>query len=97
MIECGSTLYVGLAHAALPTQYKAFMAFSPNWRPEGSTLTYTCKEEQISSPGYLASDRQHAKSRRTEIAFSYDLFIIIIIFFLQTKYLFRWVFSKVFQ
>ena len=29
--------------------------------------TYTCKEEQISSPGYLASDRQHAKSRRTEI------------------------------
>ena len=37
------TLYVGLAHAAPPTQYKAFTAFSPNWLPEGSTLTYTCK------------------------------------------------------
>ena len=65
--ECGSTLYVGLVHAAPPTQYKAFTDFSPNWLPEGSTLTYTCKEEQISSPGYLASDRQHAKSRITEI------------------------------
>ena len=35
--ECGITLYVGLAHAAPPTQYKAFMAFSTNWLSEGST------------------------------------------------------------
>ena len=29
--NCGSTLYVGLAHAVPPsTQYKVFMAFSPN-------------------------------------------------------------------
>ena len=40
------------------------MAFSPNWL---RTLTYTCKEEQISSPGYLVSDRQHAKCRLLEI------------------------------
>ena len=26
--ECSSTLYVGLAHAAPPTQYNAFTAFS---------------------------------------------------------------------
>ena len=63
------TLYVGLAHAAPPTQYKAFMAFSTNWLSEGSTSRYTCKEQQISRPGYLPSDCQHAKSsRRTEIA-----------------------------
>ena len=35
--ECGSTLYVELAHAAPPTQYKTFMAFSTNWLSEGST------------------------------------------------------------
>ena len=35
--ECDSTFYVGLAHAAPPTQYKAFMAFSNNWLSEGST------------------------------------------------------------
>ena len=46
-----STLYVGLAHAAPFTQYIAFTAFSTNWLPEGSTLRYTCKEEQISSLG----------------------------------------------
>ena len=28
--ECGSTLYVGLAHAAPPNQYKAFTTFSTN-------------------------------------------------------------------
>ena len=65
--ECGSTLYVGLVHAAPPTPYKAFMAFSTNWLPEGSTSSYNCKEQQISRPGYVSSDRQHAKSRRTEI------------------------------
>ena len=27
---CGRTLYVELAHAAPPTQYKPFMAFSTN-------------------------------------------------------------------
>ena len=58
---------IGLAHAAPPTQYKALMAFSTNWLSEGSTLRYTCKEQQVSSPGYLPSDRQHTKSRRTEI------------------------------
>ena len=33
-------LYVGLVHAAPPTQYKAFTSFSTNWLSEGSTLTY---------------------------------------------------------
>ena len=66
IIECDSTLYVGLAHAAHFTQYIAFTASSTNWLSEGSTSRYTCKEEHISSPGYLPSDRQHAKSRRTE-------------------------------
>ena len=49
--ECVSTLYVRLLHAAPSIQYKAFMAFSSNWLPEGSTLIYNCKEEQISSVG----------------------------------------------
>ena len=49
--ECVSTFYVGLAHAAPPIQYKAFTAFSINWLSEGSTSRYTCKEQQISSPG----------------------------------------------
>ena len=38
--DCGSTLYVGLAHAAPPTQYKVFTAFSTNWLSECS-MTYT--------------------------------------------------------
>ena len=49
--ECGSTLYVGLVHAAPPTQYKAFTTFSTNWLSEGSALRYTCKKQQISSLG----------------------------------------------
>ena len=49
--ECDSTFYVGLAHAAPPAQYKSFTAFSTNWLPEGSTLTYTCKEQRISRLG----------------------------------------------
>ena len=61
------SLYVGLAHTVPPTQYKAFTAFSTKWLSEGSTSRYTCKEEQISSPEYLPSDCQRAKSRRTEI------------------------------
>ena len=65
--ECGSTLNVGLAHAVLPTQYKAFMAFSTNWLSEGSTSRYTRKEQQSSRHGYLPSDRQNTKSRRIEI------------------------------
>ena len=44
IIECGSTLLVGLAHAAPFTQYIAFTAFSTNWLSEGSTSRYTCKE-----------------------------------------------------
>ena len=39
--ECSNILYVGLAHAAPPTPYKAFMAFSTNWLPEGSTSIYS--------------------------------------------------------
>ena len=58
--------YVGLAHAAPPTQYKAFIAFSTNCLSEGSTLRYTYKEQQISRPGYLPSDRQHAKSQNRD-------------------------------
>ena len=49
--ECSSTLYVRLAHAAPPTQYKTFAAFSTNWLSEGSSSTYTCKEQWISRPG----------------------------------------------
>ena len=48
--ECGTTLYVGLGHAAPPNQYKAFTAFSTNWLSEGSTSRYTCKEQWISGP-----------------------------------------------
>ena len=47
---CGRTL-LGLAHAAPPTQYKPFIAFSTNWLFEGSTSTYSCKEQQSSRPG----------------------------------------------
>ena len=63
------------------------------------------KEQQISRPGYLPSDRQHTKSCRTEIvkktAFSYDLFIIIIIFFLKTNFFpdgfsLKWFYEKIF-
>ena len=85
--KCGSTFYVKLAHAAPPTQYKAFMAFSTNWLPEGSTSRYTCKEQQISRPGYIpviVSIRKVAEQRSIKTAFSYDLFIII--FFFQTKF-----------
>ena len=49
--ESCSTFYVGLVHTVPFTQYNAFVAFSPNWLPEGSTSIYTCKEKQISSPG----------------------------------------------
>ena len=42
--ECSTTLYVGLAHAAPPTQYKAFMALSTNWLTAGSTSRYMYKE-----------------------------------------------------
>ena len=49
--ECGSTLHVELVHAAPPTQYKAFTAFSTNWPSESFTSRYTCKEQQMSRPG----------------------------------------------
>ena len=49
--EYGNILYVGVAHATPPTQYKSFMAFSTNLLPEGSTSRYTSKEQQISRPG----------------------------------------------
>ena len=92
-------------HAAPPTQYKTFMSFSTNWLSEGSTSRYTCKEQQISRPGYLPviiSTRKVAEQRSLKTAFSYDSFIIIIIiiiiiFFLQTKYLFRQVFRPSFR
>ena len=48
--DCGSILYVGLVHAAPPTQYKFFTSFCTDWLPEGSTSRYTCKEQQISRP-----------------------------------------------
>ena len=52
-----------MAHAAPPTQYKCFIAFSMNWL----YAIYPCKEQHILRPGSLPSDRQHGRSCGTEI------------------------------
>ena len=94
--ECSSTLCVWLVHAAPPTQYKAFTAFSTNWLSEGSTSTYTniytrrsrFKDHAESLP-VTASTVEVAKQKSIKMALSYNIILIIIkerkIFFTKKK------------
>ena len=73
--ECGSTLYVGVAHTVPFTQYIVFTAFSPNWLPEGSILRYTPARRsrfqvQDNFP-VIVSTRKVAEQRSRKTALSY--------------------------
>ena len=77
--ECGSTPYVGLAHAVPPTNTK----FKPLLLPTQAGVPYTSTEHHISSLSHLwvqlSTDVNFWRALITDI--SCDLFIIIINFF----------------
>ena len=95
--ECSNALYVGLAHVLLPLNTKFSWLFLLTGCLKALLRDIPISNGRFQGQGYLLSDRHHVKSRknrdREKMAFSYDLFIIIIItFFLQTIFFFSWFF-----
>ena len=84
--ECGSTLYIGMAHASPPTQYKSFMVFLLT-----CCLNALLRDTPARSSRFQGQDNFPVFASTIEIAelrlikwHFFITFIIIIIFFFKT-------------